>query len=164
MLANGFLFTPGHCDSDVRCFSLPRPGKPECVLYDEQSSPQSKSKSWSALRRCQRCSRREPWGQLQVGLKSQPKICRADAQICRDDVMLGSKKVSGTAAKLGRDAAYHHCTLLLNVDTSNLHSALNRWIPLLSPNLPTNVEHSWSLSLHSSQFPTFALLWTGAFL
>jgi len=43
----------------------------------------------------------------------------------RDDVMLGSKKVSGTAAKLGRDAAYHHCTLLLNVDTSFLHSALN---------------------------------------
>ena len=44
----------------------------------------------------------------------------------RDDVMLGPKKVSGTAAKLGRDAAYHHCTLLLNVDTSNLHAALNR--------------------------------------
>lgn len=43
----------------------------------------------------------------------------------RDDVMLGTKKVSGTAAKLGRDAAYHHCTLLLSVDTSNLHSALN---------------------------------------
>ena len=40
--------------------------------------------------------------------------------------MLGKKKVSGTAAKLGRDAAYHHCTLLLSVDTSNLHSALNK--------------------------------------
>ena len=44
----------------------------------------------------------------------------------RDDVMLGTKKVSGTAAKLGRDAAYHHCTLLLSVDTTLLHSALNR--------------------------------------
>jgi len=43
----------------------------------------------------------------------------------RDDVMLGTKKVSGTAAKLGRDAAYHHCTLLLSVDTTLLHSALN---------------------------------------
>ena len=50
-----------------------------------------------------------------------------DGLIFRDDVMLGSKKVSGTAAKLGRDAAYHHCTLLLNVDTSFLHSALNRY-------------------------------------
>ena len=50
-----------------------------------------------------------------------------DGLITRDDVMLGSKKVSGTAAKLGRDAAYHHCTLLLNVDTSFLHSALNRY-------------------------------------
>ena len=52
----------------------------------------------------------------------------ADTQIFRDDVMLGPKKVSGTAAKLGRDAAYHHCTLLLNVDTSNLHAALNRYL------------------------------------
>ena len=56
-----------------------------------------------------------------------------DAQIFRDDVMLGPKKVSGTAAKLGRDAAYHHCTLLLNVDTSNLHSALNRCLRVILP-------------------------------
>ena len=27
--------------------------------------------------------------------------------------MLGEKKVSGTAAKLGRESAYHHCTLLV---------------------------------------------------
>ena len=64
----------------------------------------------------------------------------ADPQIFRDDVMLGSKKVSGTAAKLGRDAAYHHCTLLLNVDTSNLHSALNRLIPSLSISLSITFE------------------------
>ena len=32
---------------------------------------------------------------------------------CRDDIMLGEKKVSGTAAKLGRESAYHHCTLLV---------------------------------------------------
>lgn len=42
----------------------------------------------------------------------------------RDDVMLGTRKVSGTAAKLGRESAYHHCTLLLGVDTSHLHSCL----------------------------------------
>ena len=47
--------------------SLPRPGKPECVLYDEQGAPQSKSKSWSALPCCQRCSWCQSWGQLQVG-------------------------------------------------------------------------------------------------
>ena len=60
--------------------------------------------------------------------------------------MLGSKKVSGTAAKLGRDAAYHHCTLLLNVDTSNLHSALNRLIPSLSISLSITFDHNHSES------------------
>ena len=39
--------------------------------------------------------------------------------------MLGERKVSGTAAKLGKDAAYHHCTLLLAVDRSHLSSALS---------------------------------------
>lgn len=44
----------------------------------------------------------------------------------RDDIVIdGTKKVSGTAAKIGRGSAYHHCTLLVNVDTSNLHKALN---------------------------------------
>jgi len=64
----------------------------------------------------------------------------------RDDVMLGSKKVSGTAAKLGRDTAYHHCTLLLNVDTSNLHSALNSSAASLiesnaTPSVPCPVDN-----------------------
>ena len=35
------------------------------------------------------------------------------------------RKVSGTAAKLSRRAAYHHCTLLVGVDTRSLHLALN---------------------------------------
>ena len=35
------------------------------------------------------------------------------------------RKVSGTAAKLSRRAAYHHCTLLVAVDTRSLHLALN---------------------------------------
>ena len=44
----------------------------------------------------------------------------------RDDIIIdGTKKVSGTAAKIGRKSAYHHCTLLVNVDTGNLHEALN---------------------------------------
>jgi lipoyltransferase 1 len=44
----------------------------------------------------------------------------------RDDIVIdGTKKVSGTAAKIARGSAYHHCTLLVNVDTSNLHKALN---------------------------------------
>lgn len=45
---------------------------------------------------------------------------------CRDDIVInGIKKVSGTAAKIGRKSAYHHCTLLVNVDTTKLHEALN---------------------------------------
>jgi len=44
----------------------------------------------------------------------------------RDDIVIdGTKKISGTAAKIGRNTAYHHCTLLVNVDTTNLHKALN---------------------------------------
>ena len=35
------------------------------------------------------------------------------------------RKVSGTAAKLSRRAAYHHCTLLVGVNTRSLHLALN---------------------------------------
>ena len=44
----------------------------------------------------------------------------------RDDIVVaGDRKVSGTAAKLSRRAAYHHCTLLVGVDTGSLHLALN---------------------------------------
>jgi len=44
----------------------------------------------------------------------------------RDDIVIdGERKISGTAAKLGRRAAYHHCTLLVRVDTTNLKLALN---------------------------------------
>merc|ERR1719402_409644 len=44
----------------------------------------------------------------------------------REDIVLDKEhKISGTAAKLGRDTAYHHCTVLVNVDTTNLHEALN---------------------------------------
>jgi len=44
----------------------------------------------------------------------------------RDDIVIdGVKKISGTAAKIGRKSAYHHCTLLVDVDTTNLHQALS---------------------------------------
>lgn len=43
----------------------------------------------------------------------------------RDDVIVNDAyKVSGTAAKLGRTAAYHHCTLLVAADKTQLKLAL----------------------------------------
>jgi len=45
----------------------------------------------------------------------------------REDIMFDENyKVSGTAAKLGRDNAYHHCTVLVDVDTQHLGSALHK--------------------------------------
>lgn len=45
----------------------------------------------------------------------------------RDDIVTGDDlKVSGTAAKLGRATAYHHCTLLGNADKTKLAFALQR--------------------------------------
>lgn len=41
-----------------------------------------------------------------------------------DIVLNGVYKISGTAAKLGRTAAYHHCTLLCSTDRSLLSSVL----------------------------------------
>lgn len=40
------------------------------------------------------------------------------------DLMLGGAKVSGSAAKIGLHSAYHHCSLLIDVDKSMLNSAL----------------------------------------
>jgi lipoyltransferase 1 len=42
----------------------------------------------------------------------------------RDDITLMGKKISGTAAKLGRPNAYHHCTLLVNSNKLHLSDAL----------------------------------------
>ncbi|XP_066593587.1 lipoyl amidotransferase LIPT1, mitochondrial isoform X2 [Prorops nasuta] len=45
----------------------------------------------------------------------------------REDIVVeGDYKVSGTAAKLGRPNAYHHCTLLVDVNKSDLSTALSR--------------------------------------
>ncbi|KAI9565220.1 hypothetical protein GHT06_009002 [Daphnia sinensis] len=43
----------------------------------------------------------------------------------REDILFDSYKVSGTASKLGHRNAYHHCTLLVDVDSSLLHQMLN---------------------------------------
>ncbi|EFA10961.1 lipoyl amidotransferase LIPT1, mitochondrial [Tribolium castaneum] len=44
----------------------------------------------------------------------------------RDDLTLRNCKVSGTAAKLGRPSAYHHCTLLVNTNKVHLSEALQK--------------------------------------
>ncbi|XP_055328064.1 lipoyltransferase 1, mitochondrial-like isoform X2 [Paramacrobiotus metropolitanus] len=44
----------------------------------------------------------------------------------RDDIVVNnSLKISGTAAKLGRTTAYHHCTLLVSVIKDQLHAVLS---------------------------------------
>ncbi|XP_076045448.1 lipoyl amidotransferase LIPT1, mitochondrial-like isoform X2 [Oratosquilla oratoria] len=42
----------------------------------------------------------------------------------RDDLVVNGQKVSGTAAKLGRKTAYHHCTVLVDADSNQLKLAL----------------------------------------
>lgn len=44
----------------------------------------------------------------------------------RDDIVINGKKISGTAAKLGRPNAYHHCTLLANANKQHLGESLVR--------------------------------------
>ncbi|CAB4055574.1 LIPT1 [Lepeophtheirus salmonis] len=44
----------------------------------------------------------------------------------REDIVLNSEhKISGTAAKLGRCSAYHHCTVLVDVNAAVLHDSLS---------------------------------------
>lgn len=60
-------------------------------------------------------------------------ICKAlqkwniDASISkREDIILGEYKISGTASKLGRENAYHHCTVLISVKSQILKQVLNK--------------------------------------
>lgn len=51
-----------------------------------------------------------------------------DAEISsRDDLTVAGYKVSGTAAKLGKSSAYHHCTLLVNTNKHTLREALLKY-------------------------------------
>ncbi|KAH7642086.1 lipoyltransferase 1 [Dermatophagoides farinae] len=59
---------------------------------------------------------------------------RIDANISpRKDLVIcdGGEKISGTASKLNDHNSYHHCTLLVDVDKSNLRNAL-RLQPLMN--------------------------------
>ncbi len=55
----------------------------------------------------------------------------------REDILINDfQKVSGTASKLGHKNAYHHCTLLVDVDLENLNqilrvSKVSYWIHFL---------------------------------
>ena len=40
-------------------------------------------------------------------------------------IIYSSDQISGTAAKLVRDKAYHHCTLLLSADKNRLNDVLH---------------------------------------
>lgn len=43
----------------------------------------------------------------------------------REDLLMNNHfKVSGTASKLGRPSAYHHCTLLVDANKLNLKNSL----------------------------------------
>nr|ACI68317.1 Lipoyltransferase 1, mitochondrial precursor [Salmo salar] len=69
----------------------------------------------------------DPHRNLQV-LTSALKGLRPDMDVRatgRFDILLnGHHKISGTAAKLGRTAAYHHCTLLCSADRALLSAVL----------------------------------------
>ncbi len=59
----------------------------------------------------------------------------------RDDILLnGEYKISGTAAKLGAKKAYHHCTLLLDVDKSRVNSLLRSTVEGLKSNATESVR------------------------
>lgn len=52
---------------------------------------------------------------LQVITKALNREWGLDVEISeKDDLLLDKHKISGTASKLGRPNAYHHCTLLVN--------------------------------------------------
>lgn len=58
----------------------------------------------------------------------------------RDDLIVRDKyKVSGTAAKLGRLSAYHHCTLLVNANKADLSKSLAKRDTNATPSTPSPV-------------------------
>lgn len=57
----------------------------------------------------------------------------------REDLCIGDSKISGTASKLGRTNAYHHCTLLVNSNKNNITLALKN---VLGDKVKTNASTS----------------------
>lgn len=69
----------------------------------------------------------------------------------RDDIMLdGRYKISGTAAKLGRTNAYHHCTLLTDSNLEGMSSALTSSLPGLDTKATFSVR---SQTKNMSRYP-----------
>ncbi|XP_076755812.1 lipoyltransferase 1 isoform X2 [Xylocopa sonorina] len=59
----------------------------------------------------------------------------------REDIVVEEKyKISGTAAKLGRPNAYHHCTLLVDVNKTALSLALERTQNNIETNATTSMR------------------------
>lgn len=57
----------------------------------------------------------------------------------REDLCISDCKISGTASKLGRTSAYHHCTLLVNSNKTNISLALKN---VLGEKVKTNASTS----------------------
>ncbi|XP_043276397.1 lipoyltransferase 1, mitochondrial isoform X1 [Venturia canescens] len=78
----------------------------------------------------------------------------------REDIIVqGNFKVSGTAAKLGRPNAYHHCTLLVGVDKSLLSTALEKKESGIATNATQSVRSPVkNLMEINSQIQTDALM------
>lgn len=65
---------------------------------------------------------------LQIIKRALHRQYRIQAEISpRDDLTVNGFKVSGTAAKLGKSNAYHHCTLLVNTNKHTLREALIKY-------------------------------------
>lgn len=65
----------------------------------------------------------------------------------REDIVINGHKISGTASKLGNPNAYHHCTVLVNVDKSILHDTLCKHDKGIETNATASVP-SPTLNLH----------------
>lgn len=57
----------------------------------------------------------------------------------REDIVVNGNKISGTASKLGNPNAYHHCTILVDVDRTNLHNTLCKYDKGIQTNATASV-------------------------
>lgn len=74
------------------------------------------------------------------GFRALKKSYNIDSYINkREDLCIGDSKISGTASKLGRTSAYHHCTLLVNSNKNTISLALKN---ILGEKVKTNASTS----------------------
>ncbi|KAL1498023.1 hypothetical protein ABEB36_008886 [Hypothenemus hampei] len=77
---------------------------------------------------------------LELIIRALKKSFNIDSEINhREDLCINNCKISGTASKLGRTSAYHHCTLLVNANKDNMKLALKND---LKENIKTNATVS----------------------